>query len=72
VTTQTTSYVYDMLGRVLSATTPGTTSMPTGWTQGFVFDGFGNLVQKAGSGEASGAAFDIRPAMTYPALAEFL
>ena len=38
-----TSYQYDDWGRLASATAPT-------WTQQYIYDGFGNLVQKDGDG----------------------
>jgi RHS repeat-associated protein len=50
----TTTYGYDEAGRLLGASTPT-------WTQGYVYDGFGNLVVKLATGAASSQAGDLRP-----------
>jgi hypothetical protein len=48
-TATTTSYQYDAVSRLISATGSGTSS----WTQTFQYDGFGNLTQKVLNGTAT-------------------
>jgi RHS repeat-associated protein len=51
VSGETISYQYDVLKRLISAgSTPISGSTPTPWTQGFQYDGFGNLTAKVLNG----------------------
>ena len=48
-------YQYDSIHRLMSATT----TAGTAWSQSFVYDGFGNMKQKMGTGLAVGTSFNI-------------
>jgi RHS repeat-associated protein len=49
-----TNYSYDDSGRLTSASTPT-------WSQSYIYDGFGNLVQKTATGAAAAQSGDLRP-----------
>jgi len=60
--TATTSYQYDTLGRITSAV-PSSSTVAINWGQSYVFDPFGNLLQKnVTEGSATAMNLMIDPA----------
>ena len=50
---ETISYAYDSLKRLVTATSVATGTSTALWSQGFTYDGFGNLTGKARAGVAN-------------------